>query len=440
LRVNGLLEEPVSVDALVQDDQVHRDVYVDPRVFQLEMQRLWSRAWLYVGHESQVPAAGDYLTTTLATEPVILVRCQDGALAVLRNRCAHKGARLVSQRSGNAGGFFRCPYHAWAYDLDGALRAVPLRKGYDGTGMMAGPAGQGLVPVGGLAVYRGFVFARLAPSGASFADHVGDMAAVLDNLADRSPDGRLVVAGGCLRSSFRANWKIYLENINDTVHPVSTHQSVAESATAVWAGQPADAPRPMSMQQMLPFASGYQFFEQMGGRVLPNGHSVLGTRFSIHTGYEDMPGYRAAMDTAYGAERAAAILGFSPQNAVFYPGLAAKGSPQILRVLRPVAVDRTELEVWAFQPQAAPDMLLQRSVMYNRLVFSPMSVLSHDDVCLFESIQRSLRCAGNDWVSLHRNHDPAEASQPVLDVGGTNEILIRNQFRAWRTMMSNPAT
>ena len=124
--MNGLLEEPVSVDALVQDDQVHRDVYIDPRVFQLEMQRLWSRAWLYVGHESQVPAAGDYLTTTLATEPVILVRCQDGALAVLRNRCAHKGARLVSQRSGNAGGFFRCPYHAWAYDLDGALRAVPL--------------------------------------------------------------------------------------------------------------------------------------------------------------------------------------------------------------------------------------------------------------------------------------------------------------------------
>ena len=126
--MNGLLEDPVSVDALVQDDQVHRDVYIDPRVFQLEMQRLWSRAWLYVGHESQVPAAGDYLTTTLATEPVILVRCQDVALAVLRNRWAHKGARLV-----------RRPQHA---RLAGAGTALALTRRALAPDAVAGPRQQ----------------------------------------------------------------------------------------------------------------------------------------------------------------------------------------------------------------------------------------------------------------------------------------------------------
>jgi phenylpropionate dioxygenase-like ring-hydroxylating dioxygenase large terminal subunit len=189
------------------------------------------------------------------------------------------------------------------------------------------------------------------------------MGPLLETVADRSPRGRLRIAGGALRVRVNANWKIYLENINDTVHPVSAHESAAQAATAVWAGHDPDEPKPMSMQQMLPFGSGYAFFEAMGGRVLPQGHSVLGTRFSIHTQYAGLEDYERALREAHGDARAREVLGFAPQNAVFYPSLALKGAPTLMRVLRPIAPDRTILEAWAFQPEGAPASLLQRAAM-----------------------------------------------------------------------------
>jgi hypothetical protein len=73
---------------------------------------------------------------------------------------------------------------------------------------------------------------------------------------------------------------------------------------------------------------------------------------------------------------------------------------------------------------------------YNRLVFSPMSIVAHDDVHLFESIQKGLRARGNDWISLHRNYDPAELAQQTITTNGTNELLMRNQFRAWLGFMA----
>ena len=125
----------------------------------------------------------------------------------------------------------------------------------------------------------------------------------------------------------------------------------------------------------------------------------------------------------------------SPQNAVLFPSLSVKGSPQAIRVIRPLAVDRTLVEAWSLRPVGAPDLLLDRAMSYNRLVFSPMSVVAHDDVHLFESIQRGLKADGNEWISLHRNFDPAELGQGTVTTNGTNELLMRNQFRAWLAWM-----
>jgi hypothetical protein len=192
----------------------------------------------------------------------------------------------------------------------------------------------------------------------------------------------------------------------------------------------------MAMEQILPFGAGYEFFDRMGGRAYPNGHSVLGTRFSIHSGYAQLPEYEAAMRAAHGAERAAEILERSPQNAVLFPSLALKGSPQAIRVIRPLGVDRTLIEAWSFRVAGAPELLFERSLSYNRLVFSPMSVVAHDDVHLFESIQRGLRAAGNPWVSLQRGFDPAELAGGTIETNGTNELLMRNQYRAWAHFMT----
>ena len=292
---------------------------------------------------------------------------------------------------------------------------------------MAGPAG--------VAVHRDFVFARINPGGPDFASYFGEALASIDNLVDRSPVGRLRIEGGCLRTLIRCNWKTYLENINDTVHPLSTHESATAAARSVWQGQPADAPQPMAIEQILPFGAGHDFFDRMGGRILPNGHSVLGTSFSIHSGYAQVPEYEAALREAHGEARATEILQRSPQNSVCFPSLAVKGSPQAIRVIRPLAADRTLVEAWSFRVEGAPDLLFERSMTYNRLVFSPMSVVAHDDVHLFESIQRGLAADGNEWVSLHRDFDPAELAGGASDVNGTNELLMRNQFRAWARFM-----
>jgi benzoate/toluate 1,2-dioxygenase alpha subunit len=93
-------------------------------VFELEMERLWGRAWIYVGHESQVKQAGEFITTTIGTEPVVLSRDKSGQVHVLYNRCGHKGAKVAAQKCGKTS-MFRCPYHGWSYHLDGKLNVVP---------------------------------------------------------------------------------------------------------------------------------------------------------------------------------------------------------------------------------------------------------------------------------------------------------------------------
>jgi hypothetical protein len=121
---------------------------------------------------------------------------------------------------------------------------------------------------------------------------------------------------------------------------------------------------------------------------------------------------------------------------VLYPSLAVKGSPQSIRVIRPLAVDRTLVEAWSLRVVGAPELLLERTQTYNRLVFSPMSIVAHDDVHLFESIQRGLEADGNPWVSLHRGHRAGETGAETQDTGGTDELLMRNQYRAWARHMT----
>jgi phenylpropionate dioxygenase-like ring-hydroxylating dioxygenase large terminal subunit len=426
-----------AIRALVRPDAVHRDVYVDPEIFALEMEELWAKTWIYVGHDSQIPKPGDYATATIGTEPVLMVRHTDGSVRVLRNRCAHKGARVVAAASGNVGRFFRCPYHAWSYRTDGTLAAVPLREGYAATSFETCEAARGLSPVP-MQAYRGFVFARLAEDGPDFAAYFGAALSSIDYMADRSPEGTLQVAGGVLRYLHDCNWKFFVENLNDTMHPMAAHASSAGTAKELWADKPADAPKPMAIEQLVPFAEGYDFFDKMGVRVFDNGHSYSGVHFSIHSAYSALPDYEAAMIAAHGEAKAKDVLGTVRHNTVYYPSLTIKGAIQSIRVVRPIAVDKTLIESWTFRLKGAPDALLQRTVMYNRLINSPMSVVGHDDQHCYEIIQQGLAASGNHWVDMQRDYRPDEADTPDLTTNGTSEISMRNQFRAWARYMVAP--
>src|SRR5688572_11184772 len=96
------------------DFRVHTDAYVSPTIFELEMRRIFERTWIYVAHESQLPAAGDYITTTIGTQPVIVTRDTRGVVHVLLNRCRHRGSIVCRLASGRAARFM-CPYHNWVY-------------------------------------------------------------------------------------------------------------------------------------------------------------------------------------------------------------------------------------------------------------------------------------------------------------------------------------
>ena len=280
-----------AVRGLVRDTEVHRDVYIDQEVFELEMEHLFANTWVYVGHDSQVPNKGDYFGTDIGNQPVLMVRHTDDTVHVLFNRCPHKGTRIASETCGNAGKFFRCPYHAWSFKTDGSLLAIPLRKGYENTGLETSHAGKGMAPVKHVRNYRGFVFAKLNDAGLGFEDFFADSLSSFDNMIDRSPVGRLEVAGGVLRYMHNCNWKMLVENQTDTCHPMVAHESSAGTAIEVWKKAPPGAKKPMAVEIYAPFMAPYEFFESMGIRVWPNGHGHTGVHHSIHSDYSAVSGY-----------------------------------------------------------------------------------------------------------------------------------------------------
>ncbi|MEZ2720072.1 aromatic ring-hydroxylating dioxygenase subunit alpha [Paenalcaligenes hominis] len=428
-------DNPTALRQLVRDTEVHKDLYIDEDVFQLEMEHLFANTWVYVGHASQIPNKGDYYTTTVGTEAVVMVRHTDNSIKVLYNRCPHKGVKVAGETCGNTGKFFRCPYHAWTFRTDGRLLAIPLKKGYEDTGFECSEATQGMAAVENVEIYRDFVFCRLSPEGESFADFFGESLSTIDNMVDRSPQGKLEVAGGVMRYMHNCNWKMLVDNQTDTCHPMVAHESSAGTAIKVWEDAPEGTPKPMAVELFAPFMSPYEFFENMGIRVWENGHGHTGVSDSIHAEYSDIDGYWDQMVATYGEERTKEILGDVRHNTVYFPNIMIKGPIQTLRLFKPIAANKTLVESWTFRLVGAPDKLLERTLMYNRLINAPTSVVGHDDLEMYERAQEALHSRGRDWMNVGRLYDPAEKDQKNVVVNGTSEMQMRAQFRAWLKYM-----
>ena len=169
--------------------------------------------------------------------------------------------------------------------------------------------------------HRGFVFARLSTTGIGFDEYFGESLSSLDNMVDRSPAGRLEVAGAPLRYLHRCNWKMLVENQTDACHPMVAHESSAGTAVRLFEEmqKPEGMKRPMAMEVIAPFVSRYEFFEEMGIRVWANGHGHTGVHHSIHSDYSAIPGYFESMTEAWGEERAREILGENRHNTIYFP-------------------------------------------------------------------------------------------------------------------------
>ena len=211
-----------AIRALVHRDRVHRSLYLDSEVFDLEMHKIFGSTWVYVGHESLVPKPGDFITTRIGKHPVVVSRHADGKIYVIHNSCGHRGAIVCNEAKGNAQ-IFRCCYHGWTFKTNGDLDAVAMPRGYGKDFDFTNPAlGMGRLPRVG--IYRGFVFASLAKKGPSLDEHLGHAKDLIDELCDRAPQGEIDLGGGVHKYLFRGNWKLQLENAVDMYHVPFSHE------------------------------------------------------------------------------------------------------------------------------------------------------------------------------------------------------------------------
>lgn len=425
-----------QIKALVREDEIHRSVYTDPAIFELEMERVFEGTWVFVGHDSQVKNVGDFITTMIGRQSVIMTRSKDGAVNVLYNRCAHKGAQLTSEREGNAK-TFRCGYHGWVFDVDGSNKHIPAETGYDGTAFAKGNCKLDVQHVAKVEIYRGFVFASLSADVPPLKDYLGESTTSIDNMVDRSPEGELECVPGVLRYRHDSNWKFWLENLNDLLHAVVAHNSSSYTARKVAKQELGEGNMVPALEILAPFTSNYSFFDQMGVMVYPNGHSFSGTGKSIHAAYSDIPAYQAAMEQAYGKERTAEIFATNRHNTCYYPSLTIKGAIQAIRVVRPISVDETIIETYHLKLKGAPDELLERTILYSNLINSSAMLVGPDDAEQYRRMQKGLKTQANDWVSVHRY---LGREQEDVDGGtraiGSSDIVFRNQFKAWLAMMT----
>ncbi|MDF3282977.1 SRPBCC family protein [Gordonia sp. N1V] len=226
---------PPDLSALVDVENgiISRQIFVDESIFAMEMKNLFGRAWLFVGHESQIPHPGDYFTSRMGTDAVLMTRGTDDQVYVLLNSCRHRGMKICRYDEGNTM-TFTCPYHGWSYSIDGEIVDTP--GDLFGVPQFGGAYGRklrredwGLVRPGRVENYRGLIFATWDAGAPDFADYVGTFVHWLNNLADSMAGVRAgaETIAGVQRWRVPANWKFVAENfLGDSYHADTTHSSV----------------------------------------------------------------------------------------------------------------------------------------------------------------------------------------------------------------------
>jgi hypothetical protein len=173
----------------------------------------------------------------------------------------------------------------------------------------------------------------------------------------------------------------------------------------------------------------------MGITGFPYGHHYDGGKTSIHANYSVDPEYEAVMHKAYGPERTREILGFNTHNTLYYPSLTIKSAVQNVRIVRPIAVDRCVIETWSFRLKGAPDSMLQRTILYSRLINSNGSMVGPDDWTAYSRMQEGLQSTANEWVEMHRNYGSDEDLGDRRTNTGTSDLDMRTEYAAWRQYM-----
>jgi phenylpropionate dioxygenase-like ring-hydroxylating dioxygenase large terminal subunit len=426
-----------ALEQLVEADRVHRTVYTDQAIFDREIESIWEKTWVYCGHESQVERPGDFYAVQIGRQPMIMVRGTDGTVRVLYNRCPHRGVQLCGSRQGNTGSAFVCSYHAWTFHLDGRVKGIPLPRGYDGTRMTPDNPDCSMKAAARVGSYRGFVFASLSAKGPTLVEFLGDAKIAFDDMCDRSPLGEVEIVPVCHRVIQHSNWKFFMENQLDALHPSVTHQSTGIAAARAERQLKARGePAPLYYHYLSTFASSFEQWDAVQTVNFPRGHGILKGYMGLRPDDPDTKEYVAAMYRAYGEERAEQYLGRNIHHVLVYPYLSVQSPLQQLRCLRPLAPNKTLSEIWHFRLKGVSDAIYRRALWYFNLVNSPSTMINADDLENWSKGQWGLESTGGDWVSFHRNHGgDAIEGDVTYSKSGTSEVVMRGQFKAWAEYM-----
>jgi len=372
-----------------------------------------------------------------------MVRGKNGKVNVLYNRCPHRGNMICGDTKGNTGEQFRCSYHAWTFQLDGKLKNIPMMKsGYEGTRYGKDNPDCSVKKAARVENYRGFVFASLSASGPSLKEFLGKSIVAFDDMCDRAPAGEVEVVPNCFRVIQHSNWKLFLENQLDALHPSVVHQSTGRAAHEVekiLAKKSKGGAAPLSYHMLSAFATvtidKWDNFQTIN---YPYGHCILTGYMGLRPQDPDTLAYDKIMIKAYGRKRFEEIVGVNIHHVLVYTGLSVQSPLQQLRAVRPLGVDRTLTEIWHFRLKGAPEAIYRRSLAYYNLVNSPATMINADDLENFWKCHQGLASDGGDWVSLGRHHGRDIEKNGALESGpgmGTSEAPMRNQMKAWAKYM-----
>jgi anthranilate 1,2-dioxygenase (deaminating, decarboxylating) large subunit len=418
--------------------RVARAMFTEPELFDLEMEMIFEKSWIYACHESEISQPNDYITMQAGRQPMIITRDSKGQLNALVNACAHRGATLTRLSRGHQSTFV-CSFHAWTFRTDGKLLKVKAPAEY--------PPGfdikQRDLKKARVASYKGFVFVNLDNEGTqSLEDYLGDATVFLDLMVAQSPTGELEVLPGKGHYTYQGNWKLQNENGLDGYHVSTVHYNYVATVThrmEINAKEGSDVNSTLDYRKL---GAGDSNTDD-GWFSFKNGHSVL---FSDMPNPEVRSGYATIMPRLleeHGEKKAGWMMN-RLRNLNLYPSLFFMDQiSSQLRIIRPVAWNKTEIISQCIGVKGESDKDRENRIRQFEDFFNVSGMGTPDDLTEFREAQRGFQGRMEKWNDISRGCDKwikgATANSETLGINPvltgtelTHEGLYVNQHSAWR--------